>query len=65
MVSSKREEQKWQAESDAHTMAEYQQIVNDKVRMRRAIKVAKTQAAALSKRASAMQSVAKTNYKKK
>lgn len=58
-------EQKWQAESDAHTMAEYQQIISDKARMNRAIKVAKAQAANLSKRANAMQSVAKTTFRKK
>lgn len=58
-------DQKWQAESDAHTMAEYQQIINDKARMNRAIKVAKSQAADLTRRANAMQSVAKTTCKKK
>lgn len=50
---------KWQAESDASTMATYQEIMQDKARMNRAIKVAKSKAADLSKRASAMQSVAK------
>lgn len=64
-MMSKKDEQKWQAESDARTMAEYQQIINDKARMGRAIKVAKTQAADLTKRASAMQSVAKTNCRRK
>ena len=58
--SIKQQEQQWQAESDARTMADYQQIINDKQRMNRAIKVAKQQASALSKRASAMQSVANT-----
>lgn len=57
---SKFDEKKWQAESDAHTMAEYQQIISDKARMNRAIKVAQKQAADLSKRANAMQNVAKT-----
>ena len=62
MVSRSRtsDEMKWQAESDASTMATYQEIINDKARMNRAIKVAKTQAADLSKRASAMQNVART-----
>lgn len=62
MVSRSRtsDEMKWQAESDASTMATYQEIMNDKARMNRAIKVAKTKAADLSKRASAMQNVAKT-----
>ena len=50
---------KWQAESDAFTMATYQEILQDKARMNRAIKVAKSKAADLSKRASAMQNVAK------
>jgi hypothetical protein len=49
---------KWQAESDASTMATYQEIINDKQRMQRAIKVAKDRAKDLNKRANAMQSVA-------
>lgn len=62
MVSKSRtsDEMKWQAESDASTMATYQEIMNDKARMNRAIKMAKTKAADLSKRASAMQNVART-----
>jgi len=51
---------RWQAEDDAHTMARYQEILGDKARMSRAIKVAQKQAEDLSKRASAMQSVART-----
>lgn len=54
------DDQKWQAESDAMTMATYQEIVGDKARMNRAIKVAKTKAADLTKRANAMQNVAKS-----
>lgn len=54
------EEQKWQAESDAQTMATYQEIMGDKARMSRAIKVAKSKAADFSKMASAMQNVART-----
>lgn len=60
MASSKSDELRWQAESDASTMATYQEIMNDKARMNRAIKVAKSKAADLSKRASAMQNVART-----
>lgn len=62
MISKSRtkDEERWQAESDASTMATYQEIINDKARMSRAIKVAKSKAADLSKRASAMQNVAKT-----
>lgn len=56
---------KWQAESDAHTMAAYQEIINDKSRMARAIKVAQQQARDLTKRANAMQNVAKTGSTKK
>ncbi len=60
MASQKRDELRWQAESDAQTMASYQEIMGDKARMNRAIKVAKSKAEDLTKRASAMQSVAKT-----
>lgn len=55
---SKAKEQQWQAEEDASTMASYQEIVNDKARMGRAIKVAKQRAEDLSKRASVMRNVA-------
>ena len=51
---------KWQAESDAHVMAQYQEILGDRARMNRAIKVTEKQASDLSKRASAMQRVANT-----
>lgn len=53
-----KQEQQWQAESDASTMAAYQEIINDKARMARAVKVAKAKASDLTKRANAMQSVA-------
>ncbi len=59
------EELRWQAESDAQTMASYQEIMEDKARMNRAIKVAKSKAADLTKRASAMQNVAKTTSSKR
>lgn len=49
---------KWQAQSDAHTMAQYQEIMSDKARMSRAIKEASKQAQDLSKRANAMRSAA-------
>lgn len=55
-----KEEQKWQAESDASTMAQYQEILADKARMNRAIKVAQQKAKDLTRRANAMQSVAKS-----
>lgn len=65
--SSRSQEQQWQAESDASTMATYQEIMSDKARMNRAIKVAKSKAQDLTKRANAMQSVARTKstYKRK
>ena len=53
-------EKQWQAESDASTMAQYQEIISDKARMDRAIKVARKQAKDLEKRATAMQTVART-----
>lgn len=58
-------ELRWQAESDAQTMATYQEIMGDKARMNRAIKVARSQAADLTKRANAMQNVAKTKSSSK
>lgn len=60
MAISKKQEQQWQAEEDARVMATYQEILGDSGRMNRAIRVAEKQAKDLSKRASAMQSVAKT-----
>lgn len=60
MAKVNKEERQWQAESDARTMATYQEILGDKARMQRAVKVARQQAADLNKRASAMQTVAKT-----
>lgn len=49
----------WQAESDARTMAQYQEIMSDKSRMNRAVKEAEKQARDLTKRASAMQNAAR------
>ncbi len=64
-IQQSRDDLRWQAESDAQTMATYQEIMGDKTRMNRAIKVARSKAAALSKRANAMQSVAKTKPSKR
>lgn len=58
MAITKKQEQEWQAQEDAHTMARYQEIMQDKSRMSRAIKEANKQAQDLSKRANAMQSAA-------
>lgn len=63
MKMSKNERQ-WQAESDARTMAEYQEIINDKSRMNRAIKCASKQADDLSKRANALKSIVKSGKRK-
>lgn len=61
LVSMKgKTEQQWQAECDADTMAHYQEILGDKARMNRAIKVAQERAKDLNRRASAMQTVANT-----
>ena len=57
-------ERDWQAEDDARTMAQYQEILQDKSRMDRAIKAAKTKANDLNKRADAMNRVANTKSPK-
>ena len=57
---SKKQEQQWQAQDDARVMAQYQEIINDRSRMSRAIKEANKQAADLSKRANALKSAANT-----
>ena len=55
----------WQAESDASTMARYQEIISDKARMNRAIKEANKQAQDLNKRANAMRSAANVKQTRK
>ena len=55
----------WQAESDASTMARYQEILRDKARMNRAIKEADRQAKDLNAMANAMQTVARTKSNRK
>lgn len=59
MGKTLKDDLKWQAISDASTMASYQEIIADRARMNRAIKVAQQKAKDLSKRAAAMQHVAK------
>lgn len=59
-LKTSKQDLQWQAESDAHTMAQYQEILGDKARMSRAIKVAQQQAKDLNRRAVAMQNVAQT-----
>jgi len=63
MAINKKQEQQWQAESDARTLATYQEILADKARMGRAIKEANKQATNLTKRASLMKKAA-TNKRK-
>lgn len=60
------DQKKWQAESDAETMARYQEIMSDSKRKSAAIKAAKAKAEDLTKRAQAMQFAAggKLNKKK-
>ena len=55
-------EKDWQAEDDARVMAQYQEIMEDKGRMNRAVKIAQKQAKDLTKRANTMQKVAKFKY---
>lgn len=57
-------EKKWQAEDDARTMARYQEIMNDSKRRTAAMKQARTEAAALEKRAQAMKLAAGGKLKK-
>lgn len=59
------QEIRWQAESDAGTMARYQEIMQDKARMNRAMKEAKRQANDLNKRAAAMNKAATIKRGKK
>lgn len=53
----KAERLRWQAEDDAETMARYQEIMNDKSRMSRAVKAAQTKANELQKRANNLKKV--------
>lgn len=68
-MSSKKNEQDWQAQDDAYTMARYQEIMSDKNRAARAIKAAKKQAESMSRQADVMKKAAdvsrdKVVYKK-
>lgn len=56
-------ELQWRAEDDARIMAQYQDIMKDKSRMDRAVKVARKQAKDLQDRADTMKRVAKTSKK--
>lgn len=60
---ARKRELEWRAEDDARIMAQYQDIMKDKARMDRAVKVARKQAKDLQDRANTMKKVAKTNKK--
>ena len=57
-MATKKQMTQWQAEDDARTMANYQEIMSDKSRMNRAIKEANRQATDMTKRANLMKSAA-------
>lgn len=59
------DELRWQAESDARIMAQYQEILQDKARMNRAIKEVNKQVADLQKITNAMKAAAGTKSRKK
>ena len=48
------DELRWQAEDDARTLERYQEIINDKARLDRAMKKAKEQVDNLQERAAAL-----------
>ena len=58
MAKLSADEKKWQAESDAETMARYEEIMGDASRRAAATRVARQKAADLTKRANAMSRVA-------
>lgn len=58
MAKLSADEKKWRAESDAETMARYEEIMGDASRRAAATKVARQKAADLTKRADAMSRVA-------
>lgn len=62
--AEKARELQWQAEDDARIMAQYQEIINNKARTNRAIKVANKKANELQKSADNMKKVANKNKKK-
>ena len=50
----KKQEEQWQAESDARMLAQYQELMDDKPRLKRAMAQAKKEAENLKKRFNAM-----------
>ncbi len=55
----------WQAESDADTMARYEEIMSDSKRRSAAVKMARSRADDLNRRATVMSRVANTGKPKK
>jgi len=53
-IKISKQEQDWQAQDDARTLERYQEIINDKSRLNKAIKVANQTAQNLKDRASAL-----------
>lgn len=49
-----KQEEQWQAESDARMLAQYQELLEDKPRLKRAIAQAKKEEESLNKRVKAM-----------
>lgn len=65
MISGKFDAKKWQAESDADILAQYQEIMNDKTRKNAAIKAATTKANDYIKKANSLKLAAGGKLKKK
>lgn len=63
-VKMDKEEMMWRAREDAEIMAQYQEIINDKARMSRAIEEASKKAKDMEKRATAMRNVANKGKRK-
>ena len=59
------DEKRWQAESDAETMARYEEIMGNAARRNAAIRVARTKAEDLNKRANVMSRVASSGSRTK
>lgn len=57
MAKISSDEKRWRAESDAETMARYEEIMGDASRRAAAVKIAKQKAADLTKRAGVMSRV--------
>lgn len=58
---SKQKINNWQAESDAYTLAQYQEIISDKKRLNAATKAAQKQVDDLNKRLGNLKKITKKN----